>query len=101
MLKKFLFSGVVSSILAILANVAVAFSVSDARTCGRVVGAMATCGMAMSEQRGLLSRCMNRTQGAVAVEALLDGVEEGSWLAPNASGWSCAEVRGAARSLGN
>ena len=78
---------------------AYAFSTSDARTCGRVIGAMAVCGIPRAEQERLLSSCMRRAQGSAATNALLDGIEEGTRLAPNASGWSCPDVRRAMRNL--
>lgn len=71
---------------------AYAFSTSDAQTCGRVIGAMAVCGISMAEQERLLTRCMRRAQGSAAISALLDGIEEGTRLAPNASGWTCPDV---------
>lgn len=77
-----------------------AFSASDARTCGRIVGAMGACGFPRSDQEAVLSPCMDRVRGT-DVQALLDGVEEGSWLSPNTDGWSCQEVRDSVRRLRN
>jgi len=69
-----------------------------ARDCGRVIGAMAVCGHPRSEQEPILARCMAAIPSS-AIEDLIYGVEEGAALAPNASGWSCREVRSAVEKL--
>lgn len=89
-------------ILMIVASIATtsnayAFSISDAQTCGRIVGAMVVCGISRAEQERLLNRCMSRAQGRAATNALMDGIEQGTRLAPNAPGWSCPDVRRAMR----